>query len=62
VKHALEAKEAGEEKVILFNLSGHGYFDMAAYTNFLAGTLEDHAMTDEEVEDSLKALEGLPTV
>lgn len=62
VKHALEAKEAGEEKVILFNLSGHGYFDMAAYTNFLAGTLEDHEMTDEEVEESLKALEGLPTV
>ncbi|MBT3663126.1 MAG: TrpB-like pyridoxal phosphate-dependent enzyme, partial [Candidatus Marinimicrobia bacterium] len=41
VKHALEAKEAGEEKTILFNLSGHGYFDMAAYTKFLSGTLED---------------------
>jgi tryptophan synthase beta chain len=62
VKHANEAREAGEEKVILFNLSGHGYFDMAAYTQFLSGTLEDHALTDEEVSDSLKALEGLPTV
>jgi len=62
VKHAIEAREAGEEKVILFNLSGHGYFDMSAYTNFLAGTLEDHKMTDEEVAENLKALEGLPTV
>jgi len=62
VKHALEAKEAGEEKTILFNLSGHGYFDMAAYTKFLSGTLEDHEMTDEEVAESLKKLEGLPTV
>ena len=62
VKHALEAKEAGEEKTILFNLSGHGYFDMAAYTKFLSGTLEDHEMTDEEVVESLKKLEGLPTV
>jgi tryptophan synthase beta chain len=62
VKHANEAREAGEEKVILFNLSGHGYFDMAAYTQFLSGTLEDHVLTDDEVSDSLKALEGLPTV
>jgi len=62
VKHAIEAREAGEEKVILFNLSGHGYFDMAAYTQFLTGTLEDHEMTDEEVAESLKALEGLPTI
>ena len=62
VKHALEAKEAGEEKVILFNLSGHGYFDMAAYTKFLSGTLEDHAMTDEEVAENLKKLEGLPMI
>ncbi len=62
VKHALEAKEAGEEKTILFNLSGHGYFDMAAYTKFLSGTLEDHEMTDEEVVESLKKLEGLPTI
>ncbi|MCH7612213.1 MAG: TrpB-like pyridoxal phosphate-dependent enzyme [Candidatus Marinimicrobia bacterium] len=62
VKHAIEAREAGEEKVILFNLSGHGYFDMSAYTQFLSGTLEDHEMTDEEVTESLKALEGLPTI
>ena len=62
VKHAIEARESGEEKVILFNLSGHGYFDMSAYTQFLSGGLEDHAMTNDEVAESLKALEGLPTI
>jgi len=38
--HALNAREAGEHKVILFNLSGHGYFDMASYEGFLNGTME----------------------
>ncbi len=38
---ALECKETGEEKVILFNLSGHGYFDLSAYDKYLRGELED---------------------
>jgi tryptophan synthase beta chain len=38
---ALECKERGEEKVILFNLSGHGYFDLSAYDSYLRGELED---------------------
>ncbi len=38
---ALECKETGEEKVILFNLSGHGYFDLSAYDKYLKGELED---------------------
>ncbi len=38
---ALECREKGEEKVILFNLSGHGYFDLSAYDKFLRGELED---------------------
>ncbi len=41
IDEALRAKEAGEKKVILFNLSGHGHFDMAAYDAYLAGTLTD---------------------
>jgi tryptophan synthase beta chain len=41
VDEALAARDAGEEKVILFNLSGHGYFDMAAYDAYLAGELVD---------------------
>lgn len=38
--HALNAREAGEKKVILFNLSGHGHFDLSAYESFLSGTME----------------------
>ncbi|MDH4334518.1 MAG: TrpB-like pyridoxal phosphate-dependent enzyme, partial [Chloroflexota bacterium] len=41
IDEALAAREAGEERVILFNLSGHGYFDMAAYDDYLAGRLVD---------------------
>jgi tryptophan synthase beta chain len=41
IDEALRAKEAGEKRVILFNLSGHGHFDMAAYDAYLAGELTD---------------------
>ena len=41
IDEAIEAREAGEERVILFNLSGHGLFDMAAYDAYLAGELVD---------------------
>ena len=40
IMHALEAREAGEKKVILFNLSGHGHFDMAAYDSYLSGKMD----------------------
>ena len=40
IQHALKAREAGEKKVILFNLSGHGHFDMAAYDSYLSGTMD----------------------
>lgn len=40
VVHALEAREAGEKKVILFNLSGHGHFDLAAYESYLSGKMD----------------------
>ncbi len=60
IRVAREADEAGEEKTILFNLSGHGHFDMAAYDNFFAGKLEDVALDEAEIERALKAIEGLP--
>ncbi len=41
VRHALAARESGEAKVILFNLSGHGVFDLAAYESFLDGKMAD---------------------
>lgn len=54
---ALEAKEAGEEWVILFNLCGHGHFDMNAYTRYLAGELPD---LEHSEEDLAKATAGIP--
>jgi tryptophan synthase beta chain len=57
---ARQADEAGEEKTILFNLSGHGHFDMAAYDNYFAGKLEDVALDEDEIERALRAVEGLP--
>lgn len=58
---ARQADEAGEQRTILFNLSGHGHFDMAAYDNYFAGKLEDVALDEEEFERALRAIEGLPT-
>lgn len=43
IVHALKAREAGEKKVILFNLSGHGHFDLGAYDSYLAGTMDMQA-------------------
>lgn len=56
IDEALRAREAGEEKVILFNLSGHGYFDFAAYDNYFAGKLEDVEYAEESVKESLQKL------
>ncbi len=47
---ALEAREAGEEEVILFNLCGHGHFDLAAYEQYLAGNLVDLEHPEAEIE------------
>jgi len=58
---AKAADEAGKERTILFNLSGHGHFDMAAYDNYFAGKLEDVALDEDEMERALRSIEGLPT-
>ena len=49
IREALKCKETGEEKVILFNLSGHGLIDMTAYDQYLAGSLQDTEVTDADV-------------
>ncbi|MCX5777671.1 MAG: TrpB-like pyridoxal phosphate-dependent enzyme [Elusimicrobia bacterium] len=56
IDEALKAKAAGEKKVILFNLSGHGHFDMAAYDNYLSGNLVDFAYPTEKVHEALSHL------
>ncbi|MEJ2698712.1 MAG: TrpB-like pyridoxal phosphate-dependent enzyme [Desulfuromonadales bacterium] len=53
---ALQAKEEGKEKTILFNLSGHGHVDMAAYDAYFEGKLEDYAYPTEAIEESLTHL------
>ncbi len=58
---AKAADEAGEERTILFNLSGHGHFDMAAYDNYFAGKLKDVALDEDEMSRALHAIEGLPS-
>ena len=45
--------ETGEEKVILFNLSGHGLIDMASYDKYFSGDLVDHELTDDDVRRNL---------
>ncbi len=53
---ALRCKEEGKEEVIVFNLSGHGHFDMAAYDAYLAGDLVDYTYPQEMIDESLKKL------
>ena len=60
VDEALKAKEEGKPRVIAFNLSGHGHFDMSAYDNYLSGKLEDFDYSAEEMEKALKSLPRVP--
>ncbi|MFO7811867.1 MAG: TrpB-like pyridoxal phosphate-dependent enzyme, partial [Pelovirga sp.] len=56
IDEALQAKEEGKEKTILFNLSGHGHVDMTAYDDYLAGKLNDYEYPEEEIKESLSHL------
>lgn len=56
INEALKAKEAGEAKVILFNLSGNGYFDMTSYDNYFSGKLNDFDYSEEAIQESMKNL------
>ena len=60
IREALKAKEEGKEKVILFNWSGHGLVDMAAYQAYFAGTLSDYALPEEEIQRALKDIAPFP--
>ena len=56
IREALKCKESGEEKVILFNLSGHGLIDMPSYDSFINGDLRNYNITDEEIAKSLSTV------
>jgi tryptophan synthase beta chain len=53
---AEECKQSGEAKTILFNLSGHGHFDMGSYDAYLDGKLEDYAYPEEKIKEAMKRL------
>ena len=56
IDEALDAKAKGEKRVILFNLSGHGHFDMVSYEKYLSGGLEDFEYPAEAVAEAMKDL------
>ena len=59
IREALKCKETGEEKVILFNLSGHGLIDMTAYDQYFAGGLQNYELTDADVQKNIDELEKI---
>jgi len=59
---AEKAKRAGEKKIILFNLSGHGHFDMAGYDAFFAGKLQDNVFSDDQLIRTIEMLKDFPPV
>ena len=60
IREAVQAREEGKERVILFNLSGHGLLDLKGYSDFMEGKLSDHELSDADLAKGLACLEGLP--
>jgi tryptophan synthase beta chain len=60
IDEALDAKEKGEQRVILFNMSGHGNFDMSAYQAYLNGQLVDYEYPLEAIKEAMKNLPKVP--
>jgi tryptophan synthase beta chain len=57
VQEAMQARKEGRKKVIVFNLCGHGHFDLAAYEAYFAGKLQDHELSDQEIRSALSQLD-----
>ena len=62
IDEALECKKTGQKKVIAFNLSGHGHFDMTAYEQYLHGKLEDYEYPVERVAEAMTHLPQVPAM
>ncbi len=60
IDEAIKCRETGEEKVIVFNFSGHGHFDLAAYDAYLEGQLEDYEYPEEKIREALSKLPEVP--
>lgn len=59
IREAVACKETGEEKVILFNLSGHGLIDMSSYDKFLAGDLQNYSLPDSVIASNIASTDPL---
>jgi tryptophan synthase beta chain len=62
IDEAQAAREAGEPRVILFGLCGHGHFDLSAYDAFLSGKLEDPEFSEADLEAAMSALPQAPAL
>jgi len=62
IDEALDARRAGQRRVILFNFSGHGHFDLAAYEAYLAGGLEDFVQPEEAIQAAMAELPDVPAM
>jgi len=60
IREAERAKQEGKEKTILFNWSGHGLMDLTGYEAYLGGQLTDHKMSEEDLLENIKVMDGLP--
>ena len=59
IREAKRCKESGEQKTILFNLSGHGLIDMPSYDRFICGDLQNYALSDAEIRKNVSGLEQI---
>ena len=59
VREALKCKETGEQKTILFNLSGHGFVDMSAYDQYISGELQDFHVSEEDLARYMASADAL---
>ena len=59
IQEALKCKETGEQKTILFNLSGHGFVDMAAYDQYFSGEMQNYHVSDEDLAKFIKSADAL---
>ena len=60
IDEALKCKETGEEKCIVIAYSGHGFFDLGAYEQYLGDQLDDYAYPQEMIDEALKAVPDIP--
>lgn len=59
IREALKCKETGEKKTILFNLSGHGFVDMAAYDQYFSGEMQNYHVSDADLAEFIKSADAL---